>query len=384
MLLAITVLLCGNVSADELPRVLLLGDSISLGYTQPTIDLLDGMASVSHPPENCQSTEYALVRIEAWLGSTPWDVIHFNWGIWDAHHFSSDDSFRTTHAEYEQNLRTLVARLKTTGAQLIWASTTPLQGRIDVAGIWVEEAEIPIRNAIAYQVMVDNGIAINDLYAEMLPHLAQLQSADNVHFTPAGYEFLAQRVADSITSGEPVPDYVGMTRTNAEAAVVAAGFTLGIITTSPSNAAVTVTQVGATTQWDINVDPITFTANANAGDFEWLVFEDFFSANSTVAGTYISGTLSVSVNGGAASSITPAFANGTFNTPFGGLDPNDLLINIFGAGFSPSEGDKVTVSGSVRFSSTDVPAPAAGPINAAFWSSSPDLIQTDEVSVSVL
>ena len=231
LLLAITALLSVNVLAEDLPRVLLLGDSISLGYDQPTRDLLAGSATVIHPPENCRSTVYALTKIEEWLGTSSWDVIHFNWGIWDAHHFSADDSFRTTHAEYEQNLRTLVARLKTTGAQLIWASTTPLRGRIDVAGIWLEEAEIPIRNAIAYQVMLDNGIAINDLYTEMLPHLAQLQDADNVHFTPAGYDFLAQRVVDSISSGEPVPDYVGMTQANAQAAVVTDGFTLGTITT---------------------------------------------------------------------------------------------------------------------------------------------------------
>jgi acyl-CoA thioesterase-1 len=239
LLLAITALLSGNVLAQDPPRVLLLGDSISLGYDQPTRDLLAGIASVHHPPENCQSTEYGLVKIEEWLGSTPWDVIHFNWGIWDAHHFTVDDSFRTTHAEYEQNLRTLVARLKTTEAQLIWASTTPLRGRIDVGSLWVEEAEIPIRNAIAYQVMVDNGIAINDLYAEMLPHLAQLQSADNVHYTSAGYDFLAQRVVDSIFSGEPVSDYVGMTQANAEAAVVVDGFTLGTVTTAYSETVAT-------------------------------------------------------------------------------------------------------------------------------------------------
>ena len=198
LLLATTALLSVNVLAEELPRVLLLGDSISLGYDQPTRDLLAGSATVIHPPENCRSTVYALTKIEQWLGTSSWDVIHFNWGIWDAHHFTVDDSFRTTHVEYEQNLRTLVARLKTTGAQLIWASTTPLRGRIDVGSLWVEEAEIPIRNAIACQVMVDNDIAINDLYAEVLPHVEKLQREDGCHFTREGYAYLAQQVAESV------------------------------------------------------------------------------------------------------------------------------------------------------------------------------------------
>ncbi len=72
--------------------------------------------------------------------------------------------------------------------------------------------------------------------------------------------------------------------------------------TSASNAAVTLTQVGITTNWDINIDP--------------------------------------------------------------------------------SLGDTVTVSGSLRFSSTVGLAPVAGPVNAALWNSS-GAIQTDVVSVAV-
>ena len=117
--------------------------------------------------------------------------------------------------------------------------------------------------------------------------------------------------------------------------------------------------------------------------FEWLIFEDYFSANSTASGTHVSGTLSVSVNGGTATTLTPYATTGTWGgAPFGPLDSNDLLINIYNSGLSPNDGDTVTVSGSLRFSSTDVPTVVAGPINAAFWSSS-DGIQTDEVSVAV-
>jgi hypothetical protein len=146
---------------------------------------------------------------------------------------------------------------------------------------------------------------------------------------------------------------------------------------------VTLTQVGITTNWDINIDPITFTANSNVENVEWLIFEDYFSANATANGSHVSGILSVSVNGGATINLTPFSITGTWGgAPFGALDSNDLLINLFGSGLNPSDGDTVTVSGSLRFSSTDVPAPVAGPVNAALWHSSAG-IQTDEVSVSV-
>lgn len=97
-----------------LPRVLLVGDSISMGYDQPTRELLAGRATVHRPPENCQSTQHGLKRIETWLGDTPWDVIHFNWGIWDAHYLNGG-RIRTSPKEYEKNLRTLVRDSKPLG-----------------------------------------------------------------------------------------------------------------------------------------------------------------------------------------------------------------------------------------------------------------------------
>ena len=51
--------------------MLILGDSISLGYTPPVRKLLTSMAEVLRPAENCQHTAYGLKRIDAWLGNSP-------------------------------------------------------------------------------------------------------------------------------------------------------------------------------------------------------------------------------------------------------------------------------------------------------------------------
>ena len=77
---------------DSLPRVLILGDSISLGYTPYVADLLKGKAFVSRPACNCGPSEFYLRErgsIAEWLGEKRWDVIHVNFGIWD-HHFIND------------------------------------------------------------------------------------------------------------------------------------------------------------------------------------------------------------------------------------------------------------------------------------------------------
>src|SRR5688572_1778820 len=66
-----------------LPRVLLLGDSISMGYTVPVRERLKGVANVHRPAANCGPTERGVANLDKWLGDGKWDVIHFNFGLHD-------------------------------------------------------------------------------------------------------------------------------------------------------------------------------------------------------------------------------------------------------------------------------------------------------------
>ena len=56
----------------ELPRVLLIGDSISIGYTVPTRELLAGVANVHRIPVNGGPTTRGVEAIDEWLGGEPW------------------------------------------------------------------------------------------------------------------------------------------------------------------------------------------------------------------------------------------------------------------------------------------------------------------------
>ncbi len=181
------------------PRVLIIGDSISIGYTRPVIALLRDEADVSRIPGNAAHTWNGLEKLDAWLAAGTWDVIHFNWGLHDLKHLKGDQldlagKRVSTAQEYEANLTKLVTRLRATGARLIWASTTPIPhgaaGRIQG-----QEIEF---NDIARKVMDAHGVTVNDLHACVLPHLAEYQQPRNVHFTAAGSDFLARKVARSI------------------------------------------------------------------------------------------------------------------------------------------------------------------------------------------
>ncbi len=188
-----------------LPRVLLIGDSISMGYTIPVRKLLAGKANVLRPSTNCGPSSRGVKSMDDWLGTGKWDVVHFNFGLHDIVFYNADGSKRAEPSEagarhqvlandYEKNLRTIVARLKMTGAELVWCSTTPVPN--GAAGRVADEATQ--YNAIAEQVMRDNGVTINDLHAFALPKLNDIQQPKNVHFTPAGSASLAKQVAKAI------------------------------------------------------------------------------------------------------------------------------------------------------------------------------------------
>ena len=68
---------------EGLPRVLLMGDSISTGYTLPVRALLKGKANVHRIPINVGSTAQSVKYLTRWLGDGEWDLIHFNWGMHD-------------------------------------------------------------------------------------------------------------------------------------------------------------------------------------------------------------------------------------------------------------------------------------------------------------
>ncbi len=183
-----------------LPRVLLIGDSISMGYTLPVQKLLEGKANVHRIPTNGGPTKNGIANIEKWLGPGKWDVIHFNWGIHDLK-FMPDGKRQVEPDAYEKNLRELVAKMKATGAKLIWAMTTPIpKGELVPPRKFGNENEY---NAIARRVMEAASVRINDLNAYVTPKLANLQKPKDVHFTSEGSDFLAKKVAAEIEAVLP-------------------------------------------------------------------------------------------------------------------------------------------------------------------------------------
>ena len=181
-----------------LPRVLLIGDSISMGYTVPVREALKGKANVHRPLTNCSSTGNGLNHLKTWLGDKKWDVIHFNFGLHDAK-LPPEGVRHASPEQYEKNLTQLVKQLKATDARLIFATTTPVPNG-GIISPTRRFGSVDQYNRVALAVMAANQVEVNDLSALITPHLAKTQKPNDVHYTAEGSAILAQQVAEKITA----------------------------------------------------------------------------------------------------------------------------------------------------------------------------------------
>jgi len=195
--------LTASAAEKNLPRVLLIGDSISAGYAPAVKKALAGIAEMSRIKGNGQHTGTGIKRMDAWLGDNKWDLIHFNWGLWDLCYRHPDSKVQgnrdkekgtltTSLDQYERNLEQLVKRLKLTGAILIWANTTVVpEGE---AGRKLND-DLKYNNAAA-RVMERHGVQINDLNALTRSFEPEwFIKPGDVHFMDVGSEKLGEQVA---------------------------------------------------------------------------------------------------------------------------------------------------------------------------------------------
>ncbi len=213
--------------SGSLPRVLILGDSISLGYTPLVVEKLKGRAFVTRPAANCGPSEFFLRargNIGNWLGEQPWDVIHVNFGIWD-HHFVNDNEeiffreqhpeimslpdikerlkaiarlgfhTRTTPEDYAKNTREILTDLKGHAQSVIFALSTPVPLYDDLYGT---AKCIPEYNDIALKVCSELSVPVNNLYSVALP--LHEDQKDGCHFSAYGYNILADAVVSHIAA----------------------------------------------------------------------------------------------------------------------------------------------------------------------------------------
>ena len=191
---------------NGLPNVLIIGDSISIGYTLPTRALLKGKVNLHRIPTNGGPTTKGVTEIEKWLGKRKWDLIHFNCGLHDLKYMGKDGTnlvpkekggiVQVPLSEYEKNLEKLVVRMKKSATKLVWRNTTPIPpgSKARYVGDSVKY------NQAAARVMKKHAIPTLDLYTPSKKNMQDWMKEANVHYHAHGSQALAELVAKDITN----------------------------------------------------------------------------------------------------------------------------------------------------------------------------------------
>lgn len=203
-------------------HVLLIGDSIRLGYQARVQELLGDKVQIHAPAENCRYTKFALWGMFSWmegeLGNPHLDAAHWGTGCWDLHRVTADGLIFTPVEEYALYQRRMVIQMRSYTPNICFANILPGGAGLDesakINALINTDAEFPkmlitaprdewnadvVRyNAAAEAVMKEMGVPVNDMYTAINADVEKYISDDGIHPTPEGYDLLAHMVVDRI------------------------------------------------------------------------------------------------------------------------------------------------------------------------------------------
>jgi len=205
-------------AVNGLKNILIMGDSVSIGYTPYVVKLLDSKTfNVQHTPSGsdggAEETAYGIQCLDYFLSTTtqhPWkaDVITFNWGL----HNYADDTVpgqsgpaSVYDPQLDQIVQKLITYVKANNMKLIWISTTPVPFSTTYNDVVVDH------NKYAANLMNTYTIPVVDLYSKVIEYCGSVpywncnislnsHTDNNVHYTGSGYNYLAGFIVSALNS----------------------------------------------------------------------------------------------------------------------------------------------------------------------------------------
>jgi len=183
-------------------RVVLIGDSIRIGYQAAVERELAGRAEVWAPSENGGTSENVLAHLDEWVIARRPDIVHLNCGLHDLKVERGQDERLIPLPRYRANVEMILRRIRSEStALIIWATTTPVneQWHHERKEFDRLECDVVAYNRAAAEVADRMEIPIDDLYAAVMERGRDaMLSPDGVHYCEAGYELLGGAVAEAI------------------------------------------------------------------------------------------------------------------------------------------------------------------------------------------
>ena len=204
-LLFIGLIIVLSAGSDRIPRILIIGDSISIGYTPGVKEYYNDKAYVEHNQGNAGDSGRGLENIREWVSNGDWDIIQFNWGLWDLCYRHPDSklygnrdkingTLTFTVDEYKANLDSLVIIIKEiSDAKLVFIATTYVPE--NEAGRY--SGVVRKYNKAAKEVMKKHSVSVNDIYKKSISiHKENGIGDDDVHYNEEGNVQLSKLIID--------------------------------------------------------------------------------------------------------------------------------------------------------------------------------------------
>lgn len=180
---------CDEAGKKDLPRVVLVGDSITHNYQEKVRELLRGVCYVDYV-----ATSYAIdVKIYNdlvydFMTDSDYTLIHFNHGLHGIH---------LPKRSYKSKLAKLLAKVDDNVKILLATSTVVYkEGNKRLDGVWMKR--VKERNAAVCELASEKGYAIDDLYSVSVSIPKEYRYEDGTHYLEKGYAMLAEKVAECI------------------------------------------------------------------------------------------------------------------------------------------------------------------------------------------
>ena len=186
-------------------KIILIGDSIRMGYDKYVKEALSEVAEVYYPDENCRFAEYVLRYAHTWKSELGWpedaDLVHWNAGLWDALELFGDeplstlDYYENAIARIDKRLRMLFPK-----AKIVFATSTAVIEEMAKPEFFRHNETIKKYNEAAIRALSNTGTVINDLW-DISAAAPRSYHSDWVHYyTDEGTQLIGSRVLSVICS----------------------------------------------------------------------------------------------------------------------------------------------------------------------------------------
>ena len=195
-------------------NLLLIGDSIRMGYDKSVKRTLEGKANVIFPTDNCRFAAYLLRKFHEYLSDIKGediDVVHWNAGLWDCLRLFEEDP-HTPIDVYAYYIERVCVRIKKIcpNAKVIFATSTKVLSEKMGKDFKRYNEDIEKYNEVAVEIAKKHGFEINDLYT-LSTTLPEEAHSDAVHYyTSIGTEAFTNRVLSFVAPAlgiNEVPEY---------------------------------------------------------------------------------------------------------------------------------------------------------------------------------